>query len=90
MRRANVVRNRGGVAYLMIHTAILDRPDPFIGYPNHWVSFLGNLVIDEGVWWYWDSGNIKFNCYSWGGSEPVNKGEGPFEDYMWGVVTGKS
>jgi hypothetical protein len=90
MKKAKQVRNQGGVAFLMIHSAMLGQSDPAVGYPNHWVSFLGDLVIDEGVWYIWDSGNIKFKCYSWGRIVSVDIGEGPFEDYMWGVVTGKA
>jgi hypothetical protein len=90
------VREQGGVAFLMIHAAMLGKPDPFLSHPNHWVSFLGNLVIDDGIWYQYESGNIKFNCYSWGltkneqvGAFAVDVGEGAFEDYFWGVVTGK-
>lgn len=99
MQKAKQVRNQGGVAFLMIHSAMLGHPEPLVSYPNHWVSFLGNLVIDDGIWYQLDSGHIKFNCYSWGktslvtnapaGAFPVNVGEGPFEDYFFGVVTGK-
>ena len=69
---------------------MLGKPEPFVGYPNHWVSFLGNLHIDEGVWYRWDDGHIRFDCYSWGRTLHVNIGEGKFEDYMFGVVTGKA
>jgi hypothetical protein len=103
MKVAKKVREQGGVAFLMIHSAMLGHPEPLVSFPNHWVSFLGNLVIDDGSLWSWDSGHIKFNCYSWGetrlpkgehddppdGVFPVNIGEGPFEDHFWGCVTGK-
>jgi hypothetical protein len=87
MRTAQWVRNRGGVAFPMIHSAMIGSSEPTVAFPNHWIAFLGNLVIDEGVWYYWDSGNIKFDCYSWGRKLSVDLGEGPFEDYMWGLVT---
>ncbi|MEB3120475.1 MAG: hypothetical protein VKL41_04545 [Snowella sp.] len=96
MKVAKKVREQGGVAFLMIHAAMLGKPDPFLSYPNHWVSFLGNLIIDDGIWYQYESGHIKFNCYSWGttkddkaGAFAVDLGEGPFEDYFFGVVTGK-
>lgn len=88
MEKARSVRNRGGVAFLLIHSAMLQGSTPTVAYPNHWVSFLGNLLIDDGVWYQHDSGNIKFDCYSWGKKCSINLGEGSFEDYMWGVVTG--
>ncbi|MUT68751.1 hypothetical protein [Paenibacillus sp. NEAU-GSW1] len=88
MRKAKQIRDQGGVAFLMIHAAMLGNPDPAVGYPNHWVSYLSNLKIDEGVWYSWDSGHINFDCYSWGSKKSVNLGEGPFEDYMFGLVTG--
>lgn len=88
MQKAKRSRNQGGVAFLLIHSALLGKPAPAVDYPDHWVSFLGNLFIDEGVWYRHDSGHIKFDCYSWGGKHHVDGGEGLFEDYMWGVVTG--
>lgn len=90
MRKAEGVRNRGGVALLMINSAMLGGSAPTIAIPEHWVSFLGDLSIDNGVWYRWDSGHIHFKCYSWGSSKIVDLGEGPFEDYMWGGVTGES
>lgn len=88
MRQAKKIRDQGGVAFLMIHAAMVGNPAPAVSVPNHWVSYLSNLQIDDGVWYQWDSGHIKFNCYSWGQNKFVNLGEGPFEDYMFGVVTG--
>jgi len=73
----------------MIHTAMLGRPDPLIGHPNHWVTLTGGVKINEGVWYRWDSGHVEFDCYSWGDIFHVSLGEGAFEDYMWGVVTGE-
>lgn len=89
MRRAKRVRDRGGVAFLMIHTAMLGSSEPAVAHPNHWVSFLGGLAIDEGTWYVWDSGHIQFDCYSWGRRYHVDLDEGPFEDYIWGIVTGE-
>ncbi len=90
MRRAKDVQNRGGVAFLMMDAAMLGGSEPTVALPNHWVSFLGDLSIDDGVWYRWDSGHIHFKCYSWGSSKTVDLGEGPFEDYMWGLVIGES
>jgi hypothetical protein len=90
LRSAQRAINGGGVAFLMIDTAMLGGNAPTIAYPKHWVSFKGDLSIDEGDWWCWDCGHVAFKVYSWGNcSKPVNLGEGPFEDYMWGAVTGR-
>ncbi|MBD0268444.1 MAG: hypothetical protein ICV77_09130 [Cyanobacteria bacterium Co-bin8] len=89
MRAADAARSQGGVAFLMIHSAMLGGATPAIAHPNHWVAYLGGLQIDNGVWYSHDSGKIRFNCYSWGKQYTVDLGEGPFEDYMWGVVTGR-
>lgn len=88
LRKAKRVRERDGVAFLMIDSALLHNDDPAVGIPNHWVSFTGNLAIDSGSWWQWDSGHIHFDCFSWGGILTVDAGEGLFEDCFWGVVTG--
>jgi hypothetical protein len=88
MREASNIVKRGGVAFLMIHSAMLGQEAPAVAFPNHWISFLGGLQIDDGVWHRWDSGHIKFDCYSWGAKHHVDLGEEAFEDYMWGVVTG--
>jgi hypothetical protein len=88
MRKAEAAVNQGGAAFLMVHSTMLGKADPVVGYPNHWVSFLGGLMIDNGVWHRWDSGKIKLDCYSWGGKHHVELDEGPFEDCMWGVVMG--
>jgi hypothetical protein len=90
MRQAQEVRDRGGVAFLLINQSLLKNEDPTIGYPDHWVSLVDNLSIDEGTWYIWDSGHISFDCFSWGGKQPIKAGEGRFEDCFWGVVTGEA
>ena len=97
IKNVQKVRDQGGVAFLVIHSAMLGHPEPLVDHPNHWVSLIGKLVIDE------DAENVKFNCYSWGetrlpkdkdddppdGVFPVNVSEGKFENHFWGYVTGK-
>lgn len=90
LRAAKRAVDRGGVAFLMIHSAMLKGQAPGLDFPNHWVAFLGDLDIDEGddSWWIdADNGHVSFECYSWGRTVSVDIDEGPFEDGMWGVVT---
>lgn len=90
LRSARRAVDRGGVAFLMLHSDVLDGRRPAVDFPNHWVAFQGNLFVDEGSdpWWFdVDNGRVRFDCYSWGRTTTVDVGEGPFEDGMWGVVT---
>ena len=50
-------------------------------HPNHWISSLGTLHIDEGVWMVHNYGHISFDCHSWGRTRHVEVGEVTFEDY---------
>lgn len=91
MQMADAARRAGGVAFPLVHTSLLTGSTSSLSptYPEHWISYLGNLEIDDGVWWRWDSGNIGFDCYSWGKKLRINAHEDLFEDCMWGVVTGR-
>lgn len=89
MKMAEEARRQGGVAFLLIHSAMLQGNAPTVAYPDHWVVYDSGLSIDNGVWYRHDSGHIRFKCYSWGQIYSVDLGEGPFEDYMWGAVTGR-
>nr|MBC8489760.1 hypothetical protein [Bacteroidota bacterium] len=78
IREAEKSLNSKGVAFLLIDSALISKTKPTVYYPNHWVSYLGNLII---------SNTIKFDCYSWGDKYNVDVGESEFEDCLWGVVT---
>ena len=41
IRKAERVRNAGGVAFLLIDSAMVGNPKPSVAMPNHWISFLG-------------------------------------------------
>jgi len=88
MKKAKQIVKKGGVAFLLVDKAMVTGKAPAVASPDHWISFLGKLNIDDGNPWIWDSGHIKFQCYSWGKKYDVSLGEGPFEDYIWGMVTG--
>ncbi|MDY6833777.1 MAG: hypothetical protein SVY53_03135 [Chloroflexota bacterium] len=85
LRKAERVRASGGVAFLMVHSNMLQQPsaiDENSYYPNHWVSFLGNSRV------LGNAGPVQFDCYTWGKKLHVNADEDSFENCMWGVVTG--
>ena len=86
MKKAQSVHSRGGVAFMMINARMLGQDSLVPSYPDHWVSFVGGLAIEKAAGW--DKGHIRFECYSWGDWHHVDLGEGPFEDHMWGLVTG--
>lgn len=83
IRAAERARNAGGVAFLLVDGAMLGGDEPLVALPNHWVSFLGDLVIGP------NDSHVHFQCYSWGSTRTVDLDEETFEDYMWGVVTGE-
>jgi hypothetical protein len=87
MRKAQSVVDQGGVVSLLIHSAMLGTPKPAIAFPEHWITFLGNLSIDDSIWQR-KGGHIRFDCYSWGQRIHVDLEEKPFQDYTWGVLYG--
>lgn len=90
LRQAKRAYDSGGVAFFTIHSALVGNPPPLVALAgNHWVAYAGNLYIDEGKWYVWDSGHVKFDCYTWGEIRTVDTDEGTFEDYFFGVVTGE-
>ncbi len=87
MKKAQDVVNRGGVVFMMIQSALLGNPKPFISYPDHWITFTGNLNIEDGIW-NRQKGHILFDCYTWGGTRTIKSDDKSFEDYTWGLVYG--
>lgn len=88
MREARRAIRRGGVAFLMINSAMVGGDPLLQDLPTHFIAYLGGLDIDEGVWYLWDSGRIRFDCYTWGRKLRVDEGEERFEKWMWGAVVG--
>jgi hypothetical protein len=79
----------GGVAFALITAeGLLSNRKPFLPYPNHWITLLGNISLQKGQPWQHDSGHVSLDVYSWARKMHVDLDEGPFEDYFWGVVTG--
>ena len=87
MQTADRVYRKGGAAFLLIDSGMLQASKSIVTQPNHWILHLGNLQIDEGIWYRHDSGHIRFDCYSWGQKYSVDLDEDRFEDRLWGVVT---
>lgn len=80
----------GGVAFALITAEglLLDKK-PLLPYPSHWVTILGNIVIQKGQFLQHDSGHLSCDIYSWAKKMKLDANEGPFEDYFWGVVLGR-
>ncbi|BAY20463.1 hypothetical protein NIES2100_02050 [Calothrix sp. NIES-2100] len=80
----------GGVAFALITAdGLLDTGNqPFLPYPNHWITILGNISIKRGLLWSKDTGRFSMDVYSWAKKYYIDKGKGHFEDYFWGVVLG--
>lgn len=77
----------GGVAFALITAdGLLRDKTPFLPYPTHWITILGNISVKGGDWSDEDSGRISLDVYSWGQQFHINKDEAQFEDYFWGVV----
>jgi hypothetical protein len=90
IKKAKKVYDNGGVAFLFVHSALVGNPPPLVSVVGtHWIVYAGNLELDEGKWYIWDSGHVKFDCYTWGKIKTVDVDEGTFEDYFFGVVTGQ-
>ncbi|BAY09831.1 hypothetical protein [Calothrix sp. NIES-2098] len=80
----------GGVAFALVTAQGLLGNDnqPFLPYPNHWITILGNISIQKGLLWSKDTGRFSMDVYSWANKYHIDLGKAPFEDYFWGVVLG--
>ena len=78
IRKAERVRNAGGVAFLLIDSAMVGNPRPSVAMPNHWISFLGGLTVAANK-------HVRFEAYSWGQRKTVDLDKEAFEDYMWAL-----
>jgi hypothetical protein len=89
LKETEAVIASGGVAFALITAAgLLGSKKPFLPYPNHWITILGNISIQGGDWLEDDNGRISLDIYSWARKYHVDLDEGPFQDYFWGVVMG--
>lgn len=89
LNQATEAINAGGVAFALITAqGLLGDNPPLLPYPSHWISILGNISIRQGFLWNNDGGRISMDVYTWGSKRHIDKDEGPFEAYFWGIVMG--
>jgi hypothetical protein len=86
--KAQEAIEKGGVAFLLIDTALLDIHDPLISIPQHWVPYLGNLNINRRRWYKKYFGVVEFDVFSWGQKFHFNKYASELRNHLWGVVIG--
>ena len=78
----------GGVAFALVTAeGLLQNKKPFLPYPNHWITILGNISLPPAT--SDQVGNISFDVYSWGKKMHVDIERGALESYLWGLVLGK-
>jgi hypothetical protein len=76
LQRAQQAIDQGGVAMALIDMGLLDYKVPCFSYPNHWVSLLGNVQLEE---------RACLNCYSWGREIALQGDRREFQRHLWGV-----
>jgi hypothetical protein len=89
LNEAARIISAGGVAFALITAqGLLGNNPPPLPYPTHWITLLGNISIRKGLWWKHNSDRISMDVYTWGSKRHIDKDEGPFEAYFWGIVMG--
>jgi hypothetical protein len=81
---ANIPGIHPRTIFLFVDAAMLGNSPPLLfSTPNHWIQFLpGTLVIDTV------NNRVKFDAYSWGGTEHINVSITDFNRYYYGSVSG--
>lgn len=93
----NAVRviEAGGVAFMLVTAngllgqATPSKDDLPVALPNHWIALVGNVAIQKGTFGQHDSGHVSFDVFTWAKKMHVDVNEGPFERFLWGIVTGQ-
>lgn len=94
LRHAAKVIEAGGVAFALVTADGLlgqttpDKEELPVALPNHWITLVGNISIQKGSFGNHDSGHVSFDVFTWAKKMHVDANEGPFERFMWGIVTG--
>jgi hypothetical protein len=84
--KAQEVVDNGGVAFLLIDSALLNNRNPLISVPKHWIPYLGNLNMNRRRWWRVYDGRIEFDVFSWGEKFHVDEYASKLRHLIWGVV----
>ena len=84
MQEVSQALKLGGVALALINDGgLLRNQPPRIPYPSHWVSILGNIVVQS-------KNSVQFEVYTWAKKMQVQVDEVTFKTHFWGVVIGKN
>ena len=80
----------GGVAFALITAEGLlgEGKVPLLPYPDHWITVLGNITVQGGNILQRQGNHISLDIYTWASKRHIDKNEGPFQDYFWGIITG--
>jgi hypothetical protein len=96
LQHAAEIITKGGVAFALITAegllgkSIATKTDLPVAVPNHWITILGNVSVQKGTFGKHDSGHVSFDVYTWARKVHIDVNEGPFERFLWGIVTGVS
>jgi hypothetical protein len=85
LQKANDAIKSGGVAFALINAdGMLSDKKPLVSFPSHWVTILGNIMIQPGQ----KEKQVSFDIYTWARQMHVSLGESDFKKHLWGIVTG--
>jgi hypothetical protein len=97
LQEADQTIKSGGVAFGLINSEGLLGNSSFLVsrfrriYPNHWVTILGNILIEAPTKITKNKQNrVQFDIYAWGRKIHVNTDTSTIKDFFWGVTVGKS
>jgi hypothetical protein len=77
LQQAQAAIDRGGIALALIDQGLLDYKVPCFSYPNHWVSLLGNVRVEE---------RACFDCYCWGRQISLAGSAPEIKRHLWGIA----
>ncbi len=86
--KAQAAVDQGCVVFMVIQSAMLNNVKPSSHYPDHWISFVGNLKVDDGVT-KGQGGQLHFDVFTWGSCRHLDIDHALFEECTWGLVVGK-
>jgi hypothetical protein len=86
LENANRVVSKGGAAVLGVDNAVLkSEPDDDWGLlPDHYIAFLGELKVNHGEWYDWNTGHFKFKFFDHANITTLELNEARLEDSVFG------